>query len=77
MKNKISNDESLQLLGLFSLATYYQHKCFQAEELLCKILDEDRYGHISDAIYRVDNGPASAQDFYDALKKSGIEIQEA
>jgi hypothetical protein len=71
---KINRDESLKLLGLFTLATDYYRKCREAEIAINRTLgrDEADQGHLSDAIY---SGDSSISNFYAALKKDGIELE--
>lgn len=71
---QITNDESLKLLGLFKLATEHYGKAREFEFALNRALgkEENDQGHISDAIYGYEKW--STADFFDALKKEGVEI---
>lgn len=75
---KISSDEALKLLGLFTLANEAYSECRKAELAINRALKridsnyEDGYcGHISDAVV---GGRVSATTFYEALAKEGFTV---
>ena len=75
---KISNDEALKLLGLFTLANEAYSKCREAEMAICRALkridsnyEDDYCGHISDAVV---GGRVSAATFYEALANEGFTV---
>lgn len=67
---KITQDEYLKLLGLFTLASDSQRQCYQAETLMNKMLGLDNGSHLSDEIY----GPG--RGFDEALKREGFEVEQ-
>lgn len=55
MKNRITNNEKLQLLGLLTLAIQHQQLVILSEKAMCQILEVENpngyAGCLSDAIY--------------------------
>jgi hypothetical protein len=78
MTKTISHDDSLKMLGLFSIATHHRKQMYSAEEVLYRMAgyrgDEGDGGHIGNAIYS--RGEPTADDFYEALKREGFEIAD-
>lgn len=74
---EISKDESLKLLGMFTLASEHYAKVREFEFAINRALGrEDNYQDaIADALYS-NNGSSSAHDFFTALKKEGIAIKD-
>lgn len=72
MKTKITTQEKLQLLGLFTLANQHAKKVQEAERAMADLLEHDDpyVDHLSDEAYN------DAPDFNGALKRMGIEVKD-
>ena len=72
---QITRDDSLKLLGLFTLATDHYAKLREVEFAINRALGRDGgdQGVMSDAIYKKDSGHSSVE-FYDALAREGVTI---
>lgn len=72
---QITRDDSLKLLGLFTLATDHYAKLREVEFAINRALGRDGsdQGVMSDAIYKKDGGH-TAGEFYDALAREGVTV---
>jgi hypothetical protein len=72
---KITEDDRLKALGLWTLCTSHYGEARKAEAALRRMLgDETVDSGIGDSIYASD-GPWLARDFDDALRMSGVDVE--
>jgi hypothetical protein len=73
----IAKDESLKLLGLFTLASEHYSKAREFEFAMNRALGKDAndQGSLSDAIYQRD-GSRSSDEFYAALRNEGFVVTD-
>lgn len=73
----ITKDESLKLLGLFTLAAEHYAKSREFEFAMNRALGKEPndQGYLSDAIYASDT-PKTAEHFYEALGREGFMVSD-
>ncbi len=71
---RISADDRLKLLGLWTMATSHYAKAREFERAMRRDLGDEIFDqHIGDSIYASD-GPHTVADFDDALLNSGVAV---